>query len=66
MTEPCWLSDAAEALGAVRPEDGAPLALNWNQVLEAIRDMRDERDAAVKRLLNASDVMEAMGLGRPF
>ncbi len=41
---PPWLADAAEALGRVRPSDGAPLALNWNQVLQEIRDLRDERD----------------------
>lgn len=41
---PPWLADAAEALGEVRPSDGAPLALNWTQVIEAIRDMREERD----------------------
>lgn len=41
---PTWLSDAAEALGLVRPVDGAPLALNWTQVLEEIRDLVDDRD----------------------
>lgn len=41
---PPWLADAAEALGRVRPVDGAPLALNWNQVIQEIRAMRDERD----------------------
>lgn len=41
---PPWLADAADALGRVRPSDGAPLALNWNQVLQEIRDLRDERD----------------------
>lgn len=41
---PPWLSDAAEALGEVRRSDGAPLALNWTQVLEAIRDLREDRD----------------------
>lgn len=41
---PTWLSDAAEALGEVRRSDGAPLALNWTQVLEAIRDLREDRD----------------------
>ena len=40
--EPPWLADAAEALGEVRPEDGAPLALNWTQVLAA--EMRADRD----------------------
>lgn len=43
-TAPSWLSDAAEALGEVRPEDGAPLALNWTQVVRAIYDQRAERD----------------------
>lgn len=37
---PPWLSDVAEALGLVRPCDGAPLALNWNQALAEIRDQR--------------------------
>ena len=32
---PPWLADAAEALGEVRHDDGAPLALNWTQVLAA-------------------------------
>lgn len=41
---PPWLADAAEALGQVRPVDGAPLALNWTQVIAAIRELRDERD----------------------
>ena len=41
---PPWLADAAKALGMVRPIDGAPLALNWTQVLAAIRELRDERD----------------------
>jgi len=43
-TMPPWLADAAEALGEVRPEDGAPLALNWTQVIAAIHDLREERD----------------------
>lgn len=41
---PPWLADAAEALGEVRPEDGAPLALNWTQVLAAIHELREDRD----------------------
>lgn len=40
---PPWLSDVAQALGYVRP-DGAPLALNWSQALEAIRELRRGRD----------------------
>ena len=40
-TDPPWLSDAAEALGQVRESDGAPLALNWTQVIEAIRELRE-------------------------
>jgi hypothetical protein len=46
---PSWLADAAEALGEVRPEDGAPLALNWTQVIEAIREDREDRDHWKKR-----------------
>jgi hypothetical protein len=46
---PPWLSDVAEALGLVRPSDGAPLALNWTQALEEIRDLRDDRDHWKKR-----------------
>ena len=42
--EPPWLADAAEALGEVRPEDGAPLALNWTQVIAAIHELREDRD----------------------
>lgn len=41
---PPWLADAAEALGEVRAEDGAPLALNWTQVIEAIHALREDRD----------------------
>lgn len=41
---PPWLSDAAEALGETRPEDGAPLAMNWSQVLHAIRELRAENE----------------------
>lgn len=41
---PSWLGDAAEALGEVRSEDGAPLALNWTQVIEAIHELREDRD----------------------
>lgn len=48
-----WLSDMAEALGEVRPEDGAPLALNWTQVVAAIHDMREERDEWKKRAESA-------------
>lgn len=51
---PPWLSDVAEALGMVRPSDGAPLALNWTQALAAIRDQRsDLREARLdmERLL---------------
>jgi hypothetical protein len=43
-TMPPWLADAAEALGEVRPEDGAPLALNWTQVIAAIHELREDRD----------------------
>lgn len=50
---PPWLADAAEALGEVRPEDGAPLALNWTRVIAAIRDMREERDEWKKRAKSA-------------
>ena len=50
---PPWLADAAEALGEVRPEDGAPLALNWTQVIAAIVDMREERDEWKKRAESA-------------
>jgi len=50
---PPWLADAAEALGRVRPCDGAPLALNWNQVLQEIHELRDERDHWKKRAESA-------------
>jgi hypothetical protein len=33
----------AEALGLVAP-DGTPLALNWTQAINGIRDLKDERD----------------------
>jgi len=50
---PPWLADAAEALGEVRSSDGAPLALNWTQVLAAIGDMREDRDEWKKRAESA-------------
>jgi hypothetical protein len=50
---PPWLADAAEALGEVRPGDGAPLALNWTQVIAAIGDLRDDRDELKKRAESA-------------
>lgn len=43
-TDAPTLADFAEALGAVRESDGAPLALDWPQVLDRIRELRDERD----------------------
>ena len=46
---PPWLADAAEALGEVRSEDSAPLALNWTQVIEAIHELREDRDHWKKR-----------------
>ena len=60
---PPWLADAAEALGEVRPEDGAPLALNWTQVLAAIGDMREERDEWKKRAESAEYALEAQQKG---
>lgn len=45
---PPWLADAAEALGEVRPSDGAPLALNWTQVIQGIRELREDRDTLLK------------------
>lgn len=63
-TAPPWLSDVAEALGMVRPYDGAPLALNWTQALAAIRDQRsDLREARLdmERLLGeGSDSIEVV------
>ena len=50
---PPWLADAAEALGEVRPEDGAPLALNWTQVIDAIHELREDRDHWKKRAESA-------------
>jgi hypothetical protein len=38
-----WLSELADALGCV-DESGAPLRLNWSEVLQAIRVLRAERD----------------------
>lgn len=49
---PPWLSDVAEALGMVRPCDGAPLALNWTQALTEIRDLHEWHvaiDVALRR-----------------
>lgn len=45
---PTWLSDAAEALGLVRPVDGAPVALNWTQVIQHIWELREDRDTLLK------------------
>ncbi|HAM39768.1 MAG TPA: hypothetical protein DCP69_00135 [Candidatus Omnitrophica bacterium] len=45
---PPWFGDAAEALGEVRSEDGAPLALNWTQVISGIRELREDRDILLK------------------
>lgn len=45
-----WLSDVAEALGMVRPCDGAPLALNWTQALAEIRDLHEWHVAVDKAL----------------
>lgn len=39
---PPWLADAADALGEVRNMDGAPKCLTWTQVLEGIRELREE------------------------
>ena len=50
---PPWLSDAAAALGEVRPDDGAPLALNWTQVINAIHELREDRDHWKKRAESA-------------
>ena len=52
-SEPPWLADAAEALGEVRPEDSAPLALNWTQVIEAIHELREGREHWKKRAESA-------------
>lgn len=51
---PLWLADAAEALGEVRPSDGAPLALNWTQVIQGIRELREDRNTLLKvsRIVN--------------
>lgn len=49
---PTWLSDVAEALGMVRP-DGAPLALNWTQAIDGIRDLRAERDECREEIRQA-------------
>lgn len=60
---PPWLSDVAEALGMVRPCDGAPLALNWTQVLAEIRDQRDELIESkldLKRLLGDDGKIESV------
>lgn len=59
MSEPSWLSDAAEALGECRPEDGAPLALNWTQVIAAIHELREDRDHWRKRAESAEYALDA-------
>jgi chromosome segregation ATPase len=51
------LSDIAEALGKVRAYDSAPLALTWPEVLEAIRDLREERDSVIKELQKTLDLL---------
>lgn len=57
---PPWLSEAAEALGEVRPEDGAPLALNWTQVIGAIIELREDRDRWQKRAEKLAETMCAV------
>jgi hypothetical protein len=47
---PPWLSDVAQALGMTTPDDGAPLALNWNQALAAIRDLREKSERVDRAL----------------
>ena len=58
-TMPPWLEDAAEALGEVRPGDGAPLVLNWTQVIEAIHELREDRDHWKKRAESAEYALDA-------
>ena len=63
-----FLADAAEALGAVRPEDGAPRALNWTQVIDAIRELREDRDRGnlrAERAEQESGICYAPLLGDP-
>jgi hypothetical protein len=56
---PPWLSDAAEALGEVRPDDGAPKALNWTQVIQGIRDLRRELFTARETIATLKAELEA-------
>jgi hypothetical protein len=62
--QPPWLADAAEALGEVRPEDGAPLALNWTQVIAAIRTTPSEHHHAGEHLRQPGRARGA-GIGEP-
>jgi len=41
---PSWLAEVAEALGEVRSYDSAPYALNYTQIIEAIQELREDRD----------------------
>jgi hypothetical protein len=48
------LADAAEALGNVRSEDGAPIVMTWAEVLEAIRELRADYNHLVEELAGES------------
>jgi hypothetical protein len=47
--DPPWLNDAAKALGEVTPQ-GEPLALNWTQVINAIHNLRNERNELIQQV----------------
>ena len=51
------LADIAEALGEVRETDGAPWALSWEQVVDAIHEMREERDEWKRRAESAESAL---------
>lgn len=39
-----YLADAAEALGDVKPSDGTPNKIRWDQVIAGINELREDRD----------------------
>lgn len=54
-------AELAEALGRVREEDGAPLAITWDEAMDAIRDLRAERDEWEQRAKAAPGFVPVWG-----
>lgn len=52
LTPEQWC-DLADALGAVRAYDGAPLVIDGERLVELVREMREERDELRESLVSA-------------